>query len=454
MTPDRSETDWLAAAAAKVPDAIALVGDGGAAVTYRELDALASSASHRLHTMFDLVPTATMGFAPRHARPDLVAALWGAWRLGVAALIVNPDLVARFHDQPRWGWAGDVPAYLTGLDLEPGLAGPRGVPSPEQLHTVMLTSGSRGAPRGVRLTHGNVAAAVTASSRRIGNAARDRWLLTLPLFHVGGLSILWRAAAAGGAVVVHDRFDPHRAAAAMRDGSVTIASLVPTMLYRILEVDPGPYSGMRAVLLGGAAADRALVARGLDAGLPILQTYGTTETCSQVATVAPGEAREALGTAGRPLDGLVVTIVEGEIVVDGPAVSPGYLGEPDRCRGHHTGDRGHLDAAGRLVVSGRGDEMIVTGGENVSPDRVAAVLNREGRGRIEVVGATDAEWGQVVVAVVAGPSELMPELERLARAGLARHEVPKRWVFVEALPLLANGKVDRLAVQRMAENTE
>lgn len=451
MALDRYDTDWLAQSAALAADSIALIEDDGNPVAYGELDALAAAGSHRLHAMFGLEPASIMGFAPLRPRVDLVAALWGTWRLGAAALVVNPQLLGSGGGGGEFGFGRGVPAFIHGLDLEPGGSGPRVPPSLDQLHTVLLTSGSGGEPRAVRLTHGNIVAAVAASAARIGNTAHDRWLLTLPLFHVGGLSILWRSAAIGGTVVLHDRFDAGRCAAAMRDGSVSIASLVPTMLYRILEADSGPFDGMRAVLLGGAAADRSLVERGLDAGLPILQTYGMTETCSQLATVAPGEAREALGTTGRPLNGMMVTFDRGEIVVDGPAVSPGYLGDPDRRGGHRTGDVGHLDAAGRLVVQGRADEMIVTGGENVHPGPVAEVLSsHHDVVRAEVLGIPDPEWGEVVVAVVVGAAEAMPGLERWARERLARHEVPKHWVFVEALPLLANGKVDKVALREVA----
>jgi O-succinylbenzoic acid--CoA ligase len=308
----------------------------------------------------------------------------------------------------------------------------------------------------VRLTRGNVAAAVAASQQRLGNEAGDRWLLNLPLFHVGGLSVLWRSAAAAGTVVIHDDFDADRSAAAMKDGSITMASLVPTMLHRILEADPGPYYGMRAVLLGGAAANRDLVERALEAGIPIVQTYGMTETCSQVATVAPGEAAESLGTAGRPLDGMDVIIDGddiGEIVVSGPAVSPGCLGEPDRVGGHRTRDLGYFDDEGRLVVLGRVDDMVVTGGENVYPQLVADVLSRyRFVGRVEVVGVPNREWGQSLVAIVVGDGATRRRIERWARERLARHEVPRQWVFVDELPLLPSGKVDRVALADLARS--
>lgn len=456
MVHHRSETDWPAAAAEQAPDTVALIDDGGAAVTYGELDVLASAASHRLHATFGIAPGATMGFAPRHVRTDLVAALWGAWRLGAAAFVVDPDLLASTRGALRARLDRVAPAFISGLDLEPGDAAPGGAFPPDQLHSVLLTSGSHGEPRPVRLTHGNVAHAVRASRARLGNDAGDRWLLILPVFHVGGLSVLWRSAEAGGTVVVHDGFDAARVAGAMRRGEVTVVSLVPTMLHRVLQTDPGPYRGLRAVLVGGAPLSRALRERARDAGLPVVPTYGMTETCSQVATAVPGDPGGSEGTVGPPLDGIDIDIVDGagralppgsvgEIVVTGPSVSPGYLGEPPRDGPHHTGDLGRLDEARRLVVLGRSDDIIVTGGEKVLPAAVEAVLEAHPAvDRVVVVAVPDEEWGARVTAVVAATADVEPAaLRAWARERLARHAVPKRWLIVPELPLLANGKVDR-----------
>jgi O-succinylbenzoic acid--CoA ligase len=454
MTDPLPETDWLAAAASRSPDSVALIEDDGAPVTYGELDELAARAVGQLHRSFDLVPADLMGFAPFSPKRELLAAIWATWRLGAAAMLVDPQgpvlTGGSVGTQGRWG----VPAFVTNLQITADPIRPGAAPQADQLHTVLLTSGSSGEPRPVRLTHGNVAAAVTASQNRLGNTFADRWLLALPIHHIGGLSILWRSAAAGGTVVVHDQFDAGRVAGAMRDGAVTIASVVPTMLYRILQAEPGPYEGMRAVLLGGAGADRELVETALNAGLPVLQTYGLTEACSQVATVVPGTARAALGTAGPPLAEMAVTIAgdqTGEILIDGPAVSPGYLGEPDRTGPHRTGDVGYRDEAGRIVIVGRSDDLIVTGGENVYPGGVATAISRHpGVARVEVTGVPDPEWGQLVAAVVVADESAQAELEQWSRRQLVRHEVPKRWIFVDSLPLLGNGKVDRAAVQRLA----
>lgn len=443
MADSHPTTDWVAQSAATTPDAVALVEDDGAETTYEELDRLADEAAAKLQgsgaTRGDLTIVSVGGVG----RP-LIAHLWGAWRLGVPPVVMdrNSPLLAQWEHTLRRMWDA-------GLERETAVA--------SRSHTVVLTSGSGGDPRPVRLTHGNVASAVHSSQLRLGNTGDDKWLLTLPLFHVGGLSVLWRSAAAGGTVVIHDKFDPARAAQAIKDGSASMASFVPTMLYRMLEADPGPYRGMRGLLLGGAAANRDLVERGIEAGLPILQTYGMTETASQIATVSPGAAVDALGTAGRPLADMEVTTGGagvGEIIVSGPAVSPGYVGEPDRTEGHRTGDIGYLDDKGRLVVLGRSDDMVVTGGENVYPARVADVLSgHQFMDRIEVVAVPDSEWGRILVAVVVGDPASEDRIERWAQERLPRHEIPRRWVFVGELPLLRSGKVDRVALLEIASRS-
>ena len=150
---------------------------------------------------------------------------------------------------------------------------------------VVFTSGSEGERKGVMLSGNNVAASVTASAERLGSGSDDPWLAVLPLFHVGGLSILWRQAAAAAPVVLEPSFDPVRCAAFLPE--VAFASVVPTMLLRMLDAGARGGGRLRGVLVGGGPADPALLRRAIDAGIPALQTYGMTETCSQVCTVAP-----------------------------------------------------------------------------------------------------------------------------------------------------------------------
>lgn len=405
------------------------------------------------------------------ARPDAPAVVSAERTISYAELdrMASARLVTLHDDGAEAGDVIPLEATLTVETIVDLVAIPRlgAVPVPHGRHrirgdgvagvpayAVVPTSGSSGTPRGVILTGENITAAVEASRKRLGTDSGDRWLLVLPLFHVGGLSVVWRSLAAGGSIDLHDGFNADRVVERLRSGRVSMASLVPTMLHRILEIDPGPFEGIKGVLLGGAPATRGLVERGLAAGLPILQTYGMTETCSQVATVEPGKEWQSLGTAGPPLDGFVVAFDGGEILLDGPAVSPGYVDEPPRIGPYRTGDLGHMDGEGRLVVTGRTDELILTGGENVRPSTVeAAIASASASIRVVVVGVDDDEWGQVVVAVVEMETAHMSDVEAVVSSRLARHEVPKHWIQVDAIPLLENGKPDRAAARDLATTT-
>ncbi len=446
-----STTDWLRRSAERTSAAPALVA-GGVTHTYADLDGRVARAVRSLVDR-GIGPGDRVGVDARRT-VDTVVLLWAIWRLGAVAVVLGPrpDDAAGWDDaRTRWGLV-DVLSRLDPADRAAGVPGEP--PDGGAQHTWVPTSGSTGRPRAVVLTHGNIAAAVDASQRRLGNTAADRWLLTLPLFHVGGLSILWRSAAAGGAVVLHERFDAARTAAAFCDGEVTVASLVPTMLHRILDVAEGTFAPMRAVLLGGAPAGDDDIVRALDAGLPILTTYGLSEACSQVATVRPGRMWEALGTAGPPLDGVTVVIADpdaagvGRITIDGPTVSPGYAGEPARVGPLRTGDLGRIDDAGRLVVIGRADGVVITGGENVVPATVERVLETHPAIRRSVVhGVADPEWGEIVAAIVETARPVATaDLDAFCREHLRPAERPRRWRVVAAMPLLPNGKVDRAAL--------
>ncbi len=458
-------TDWIHAAAGRTPDAVAMIDDRGRETTYAELHAAVDGIAGGLTRVLGLHPFARLGVAADIApRREVAAMLAGVNRAGLVAVPVAVrnvpgevvlDLRRRL----------DLADIVTRVDASP-FGHPDVVPAPDDVHSIVLTSGSAAEPRGVLLTHRNVAAAVTASRRHLGNTAGDRWLLVLPLHHVGGLAVLWRSAQAGGTVIVHERFDPPAVAAALKEGVATFASLVPAMLSRVLAADPGPYPAAQ-VLIGGGPLDVALAERALDSGLRVLATYGMTETCSQAATVVPGEERDSLGTAGRPLPGFDVTIVDergnavapgrsGSIAVAGPAVSPGYVGSDPRRGILVTPDRGRFDGAGRLVVEGRSDDAISTGGETVRPARVESVL--EGHPAVveaAVFGVPDATWGEIVAAAYVAAEEIAEiELTHYARERLTGHEIPRRWIRVGEIPRIGPGKVDRRALRRLATRTD
>lgn len=307
---------------------------------------------------------------------------------------------------------------------------------------VVYTSGTTGAPKGVRLTRANLKAAAASSAEHLGHGPDDDWLLAMPLHHVGGLSILVRQLYTGGSITLLPRFAPQAFAAAMH-GQVTMVSVVPTMLRRIIAF--GPFHGLRAVLVGGGPIPDGLLDEAVDSGLPVLPTYGMTETFGQVATLLPGSppARKA-----HPLPGIDIRIEDDRrIAIRGDQVSPGYLGEPDRVDPWLvTNDLGELDDDGALRVLGRADDVIVTGGENVNPEQVEAVLRgHDGVDEVCVVGVDDDEWGQVVVGVYEGTA--LPEaLASWAADRIPAHMVPKRLHRVFAIPRTAIGKPDRNAI--------
>jgi O-succinylbenzoic acid--CoA ligase len=318
-------------------------------------------------------------------------------------------------------------------------------------HSIMYTSGTTGRPKGAVLTYGNHWWSATSSALNLGLQPGDAWLACLPLFHVGGLSILLKSVIYGMTAVVHPRFDAARANAAIDQQGVSMVSVVSTMLDRMLaERGERPFPAtLRCVLLGGGPAPLALLERALRAQAPVVQTYGLTETASQIVTLAPEDALRKVGSAGKPLMGAQLRIEsDAEICVRGPTVSPGYLHQPLRDDDWlHTGDLGYLDDEGYLYVLDRRDDLIVSGGENVYPAEVeAALLAHPAVGDAGVVGEPDPQWGRSVRAVVvlrSGMNASECDLIAFCRERLAGYKVPRRIVFRDGLPRNAAGKLVR-----------
>ncbi len=296
---------------------------------------------------------------------------------------------------------------------------------------VVHTSGSAGSPKAVELTYGNWLWSALGSAVALGLDHDERWLCCLPLSHVGGLSILLRSAIYGTSAIVHERFDTGRVLAALSDpAGPTIVSLVPTTLARLLDAGLREPPALRWALLGGAAIPPALLERAERAGVPIAPTYGMTEACSQVATF------------GRPLFcARVALAADGEVLVAGPTVAPA-VGPLLR-----TGDLGALDERGRLTITGRKADTIISGGENVAPQEVEAVLEAHPAvAEAAVHGRPDDEWGEAIVATVVlrGPGSVGEAVLRAwCAARLAPYKVPKAIAVAQALPRTASGKLRR-----------
>ena len=311
---------------------------------------------------------------------------------------------------------------------------------------VVETSGSTGTPKQVLLPRAAVLASVSASARRLG--ASGRWLLALPAPYVAGLQVVCRSLVAGHEPVLLDDHDGFTAATAALGADDRFVSLVPTQLHRLLDTDADALRTFHTVLLGGGPIDPALRARAEDAGVHVVSTYGSAET-------AGGCVYD-----GYPLDGVAVVIGDdGRIRIGGPTLFAGYDGDPALSAEalvdgwFLTSDAGRLDEDGRLQVLGRLDDVVVTGGVNVPAPAVAARLREHPEVEaVEVLGVPDIEWGNRVVAFVVVSTDEMALDE--ARGWVAeRHPrswAPRQLVVLEEIPLLANGKPDRLALRDLA----
>lgn len=437
--------DWLAQRSQSCPERTALIADGSE-VTYAELEAEATWVARRL--IAHGVRRGSTVAMTMHPRREQVVMVHGLMKVGAVLLPLGPRLSA---EERAALIADEEPAVdlddageLTQTEADLPLLGEHDM---SDLACRVMTSGSTGAPEPIGLTYGNFLWNAVASAFNIGVDPEDRWLCCLPLSHIAGLSIVMRSVIYGTAAIVHDGFDVDRVAESLERGKITVVSLVATMLSRLLDAG-ADLSGPRALLIGGGPVPEDALEEALGRGATVVQTYGLTETCSQVTTLAPADARRKLGSAGRPLLTTHLRIQDGEILVQGPTVAPGRA---DADGWLHTGDLGRIDEEGFLYVEDRMDDLIVTGGENVVPAEVEKVLLRHPEvADAAVVGREDPEWQQAVTAIVVleDGSEVSPdELRRHCAESLAGYKVPKRVELAAALPRTPSGKLMRRALR-------
>ena len=396
--------DWLERASLRRPDTIAIEARQGS-LSYSELAAGA-------RTRFD-----DLG-------PGERAVLDGGDGVAFAA-----DLHAVLS---RGGVAVPLDPRLGAAERELRTGAPFAAPAGTA--TMMFTSGTTSAPKPVYLTLGNWEANAIGSALALGLDYGERWLCVMPLAHVGGLSILLRSTLYGTTVVLHDGFDTDAVLTDLMSAerAITLVSLVPTMLARLLDAGFERPPTLRWALLGGGPIPAPLLTRAAAAGVPVAPTYGMTEACSQIATF------------GLPLHGVELRIVDGEILVRGQVVSPGALSADGWL---HSGDLGEIDERGRLRIVGRSSDTIVSGGENVAPAEVEdALLAHPAVADAAVFARSDAEWGERVAARVVlreGHVATPAELQEFVGSRLARFKIPKEIEFAATLPRTASGKLLR-----------
>jgi len=438
---------WLARAAASMPQHMALETPAGD-WSYARLHAAARFGAGEL-----AVRGARPGDRVAIALPaglDFAQALHACFLLGAVAVPVDLRLAALEQQRVLDGAVVVV--------AEPLGEGPERASLPiaprhdlDAVAVVIYTSGTTAAPRPVELTYGNLLWSALGSGVALAMGVNERWLCAMTVAHVGGLSILVRAAIRATTAIVHERFEVDRVLHDLSARKATGISLVATTLARLLDQGLQRPEHLRCALTGGGPVPAALVTRAHQAGLPVGLTYGLSQAASQVTTTPLQEITRGLddpggASAGPPLFCTRLQIAsDNEILVRGPTVAPGAIASDGWL---HTGDLGALDYRGRLLVTGRKVDTIVSGGENIAPAEVEAVLEAHPQVlEAAVLARFDPRWGEAVTAIVVprAGAVLDPEaLRSLCAASLAPFKVPKRFELVDGpLPRTSSGKLLR-----------
>ncbi len=473
MTVMSQMPNWLSARSKLSADRLALT-NGQQTWSFGQLDRYVSQLATR---MFHMGVRAGQRIAVlAESNMKIVAIIHALIQLGAVLVPVNPRLSSEdtntiLLDADPWLVIGTLPRETPfsrsitpevlwhDLEQEPLY---RSQPiNLSDIQCLMYTSGTTGRPKGALISYGNIYYSAVSSAIHNGTTSSDLWLHVMPLFHIGGLSILFRSVITGNGIVLLPRFDPEHIQDTWSRYPVSLVSLVPTMLFRLLKSSLNFPASLRLILLGGAPPSASFVRQARAARLPVVLTYGLTETSSQIATQLLQD-KESDTSAGHPIYPTEIAILSengiicepgttGEIVVKGPTVFKGYWKQPQKTQEIfwegwlRTGDVGHLNDNGSITVIDRQKDLIIRGGENISPVEIERVFTAHPLiSDAGVLPINDEEWGQVpVIILVTDPQLTRQQCSEWANAHLSSIKRPVAYYHADSLPRTASGKLRR-----------
>ena len=320
-------------------------------------------------------------------------------------------------------------------------------PSGEKVFCIINTSATTGKFKSVPVRWLQIEAHVKASANVLGVEEHDNWLVVLPMFHVSGLSIILRTLYNGTRATIREKFSEQVVLEALKTDEVTMVSLVPTVLQRIVERIQVPT--LRAILLGGEFIPMPLLQECVQRNLPVYKTYGMSETFAQSTTFSIQEYPNKLASVGYPLQGVTIEIRNpdeegvGEVWLSSPMLMKGYLNKELIKGAFNTDDIGYVDEDGFLYLLNRRKDIIISGGENIYPKEIEDILyGMDGIQECAVIPVSDPKWGQVpVLCVVTNCSK--EDISQYLLSRLAKYKVPKRMIYFDALPKNSMGKILR-----------
>ena len=333
-------------------------------------------------------------------------------------------------------------------------------PSYEETFCILFTSGSSGLPKAVSISRKNIESSCNISQKNLNVEKSDKWLLCMPPYHAGGLSIIYRSLILGNKFHIEDDFNSEKVIDLIMSEKINIVSMVPTMLskivYQMKDRNLIAPKSFKFVLSGGAKTPEELILSSNNIGLKTLPTYGMTETSSQIATASPNDEFRPINSVGKPLLRDSVKIAKNsEIQVSGEMVA-NYYDEKVSKKWLQTGDYGYIDKDNYLFVKGRIDELIISGGENINPLEVEEFISKNKKIKeCIVLGKTDEYWGEKVVAAIYSDDDITLEEINSYLGGLDKFKYPKDIVQLKKpLPKLHNGKFDRKKIKKLIDESK